>query len=160
MGSIANGVEKKYEEAYDIFISTNAYGVGINLQDASVVINYDLSWTAIKPIQRAGRVLRPWIKPRTVELYSFFPPIEDATLQDLGIAKRPGKLGERHDESLKILELPVSLYNHIIPKPLSASISLYEPELNDWHAKPFVFLGLDGCMIRSLGYSLIVMNLA
>lgn len=104
---VANSVEKKHEEAYDIFISTDAYGVGINLQDASVVINYDLSWTAIEPIQRAGRVLRPWIEPRTVELYSFFPPIEDATLQELGIAKRPNKLQQRHGESLKILELPV-----------------------------------------------------
>ncbi len=66
---IANEAEGKYEEDYDVFISTDAHGVGVNMQDASVVINYDIDWTPIGPIQRAGRILRFWQSPRTVDLY-------------------------------------------------------------------------------------------
>lgn len=104
---VANRAEGKYEETYDVFISTDAHGVGINLQDAPVVINYDLAWTAIEPTQRAGRVLRPWIEPRTVELYTFVPPLEGDPLRDLGIAKRYSNLANRHSQSQEIMELPV-----------------------------------------------------
>ena len=48
--------QKRSHPSYDVLITTDAFGVGINLQDASVVINYDAAWTAISPIQRAGRV--------------------------------------------------------------------------------------------------------
>ena len=56
---VANSAKILTEDSYDVFISTDSHGVKINLQDAAVVINYDLSWTPIEPIQRAGRVLRP-----------------------------------------------------------------------------------------------------
>ncbi|MEH1771437.1 C-terminal helicase domain-containing protein, partial [Nostoc sp.] len=108
---VANRAEGKYEETYDVFISTDAHGVGINLQDAPVVINYDLAWTAIEPTQRAGRVLRPWIEPRTVELYTFVPPLEGDALRDLGIAKRYSNLANRHSQSQEIMELPVLSIN-------------------------------------------------
>ncbi|WP_375469093.1 helicase-related protein [uncultured Nostoc sp.] len=108
---VANRAEGKYEETYEVFISTDAHGVGINLQDAPVVINYDLAWTAIEPTQRAGRVLRPWIEPRTVELYTFVPPLEGDALRDLGIAKRYSNLTNRHSQSQEIMELPVLSIN-------------------------------------------------
>jgi superfamily II DNA or RNA helicase len=56
---------------YNIFITSDAFGVGVNLQDASVVINYDLCWTPDTIIQRAGRVLRFWHEPRIVSVYTF-----------------------------------------------------------------------------------------
>lgn len=108
---IANRAEGKYEETYEVFISTDAHGVGINLQDAPVVINYDLAWTAIEPTQRAGRVLRPWIEPRTVELYTFVPLLEGHALRDLGIPKRYSNLTNRHSQSQEIMELPVLSIN-------------------------------------------------
>ncbi|MCB0028448.1 MAG: DEAD/DEAH box helicase family protein, partial [Anaerolineales bacterium] len=37
--------ESRDYEPYDAFISTDAYSTGVNLQDASIVINYDLAWT-------------------------------------------------------------------------------------------------------------------
>jgi PLD-like domain/Type III restriction enzyme, res subunit/Helicase conserved C-terminal domain len=46
---IANKQTKVSVDTYDLFLSTDAYGVGINLQDAPVVISYDLSWTPIDP---------------------------------------------------------------------------------------------------------------
>ena len=79
--------------------------MGINLQDASVVINYDLSWTTIEPIQRAGRILRPWIEPRTVRLYSFVPISNNSNFNN--IISRWDTLIDRHGESTKLLNLPV-----------------------------------------------------
>ncbi len=54
---IANKKTNQYSENHDIFISTDTHGVGVNMQDASVVINYDIDWITIKPVQRAGRIL-------------------------------------------------------------------------------------------------------
>ena len=59
------------EDKYDVFITTDAYSEGVNLQDANVVINYDIAWTADTIIQRAGRILRFWPTPRKVYLYLF-----------------------------------------------------------------------------------------
>jgi hypothetical protein len=55
----------------DVLITTDAYSTGVNLQDASVVISYDLAWTPDVIIQRAGRILRFWNEPRLVHLYVF-----------------------------------------------------------------------------------------
>ncbi|MFL9458096.1 helicase-related protein [Tolypothrix bouteillei VB521301_2] len=107
---VANHARKSDVDAIDVFISTDAFGVGINLQDAPVVINYDIAWTPIDPTQRAGRVLRPWISPRTVQLYTFVPTL---TLQSpvgrelAGIRRRWESLMTRHAESQKLIELPV-----------------------------------------------------
>ena len=110
---IANKKDDKYSETYDIFISTDAHGVGVNMQDASVVINYDIDWTPIGPVQRAGRILRFWHSPRTVEIYTFVPtvinedklnPIKDDLVE---IQKRWKNLISRHQESRKLIDLPV-----------------------------------------------------
>ena len=104
---IANRQTKASSDKYDLFLSTDAYGVGINLQDAPVVINYDLSWTPIDPIQRAGRILRPWIFPRIIKLYTFVPITDNDSVKKLGIIKRWGHLSDRHAESKTIIDLPV-----------------------------------------------------
>ena len=41
-----------------VFLSTEAGGVGVNLQAASVIINYDLPWNPSKVQQRIGRLHR------------------------------------------------------------------------------------------------------
>lgn len=109
---------------HDILITTDAFGVGINLQDASVVINYDTAWTPISPIQRAGRVLRPWREPRTIEIYTFVPqlvsPINDVRELDL-VGIRWQNLKNRHDESQQVIEMPV------LPEEVTKKI--YMPEV-------------------------------
>lgn len=55
-------------KSYDILITTDALGAGVNLQDANIVINYDLAWTPDTIVQRAGRILRFWKEPRRVTL--------------------------------------------------------------------------------------------
>ena len=59
--------------AYDLLIATDAFSAGVNLQDASIVVNFDLAWTPDVLIQRIGRVLRLWSEPRRISLYLFTP---------------------------------------------------------------------------------------
>lgn len=85
---LANG-RKAEDSKYDVFLATDAYGVGVNMQDAQVVINYDLAWTPIEPAQRAGRILRFWHEPRVVELFAFVPtPQVELSKQAAKIAQR------------------------------------------------------------------------
>jgi superfamily II DNA or RNA helicase len=111
---IANHADDLSSETYDVFISTDAHGVGVNMQDASIVINYDIDWTPIRPVQRAGRILRFWESPRRIDIYTFVPKINENTpsnqlLQDdlAKIQRRWNNLMLRHDEASKIIELPV-----------------------------------------------------
>ena len=47
------------------------------MQDASILVNYDLPWTVLQLAQRMGRVLRPWGAPRDVIIYNFVPSTMD-----------------------------------------------------------------------------------
>jgi superfamily II DNA or RNA helicase len=94
---------------YDIFICTDAYSTGINLQDASVVINYDLAWTPDVIIQRAGRILRFWHNPRLVDFFFFvgdFKEQESGYLSNM-IQPRFSKLNGRSRQAEKFSELPL-----------------------------------------------------
>ncbi|MBB1514195.1 NgoFVII family restriction endonuclease [Tessaracoccus sp. MC1627] len=53
----------------DVLIATDVLSEGQNLQDAHIVVNYDLPWAIIRIIQRAGRVDRIGQKSQTVNLY-------------------------------------------------------------------------------------------
>lgn len=60
-------------EQLRVVIATDVLSEGQNLQDAHIVINYDLPWAIIRLIQRAGRVDRIGQKAEEVLCYSFFP---------------------------------------------------------------------------------------
>lgn len=95
---------------YDVFITTDAYGAGVNLQDAAVVISYDLAWTAETLIQRAGRILRLWHYPRRVSLYVFvgdFREDPEGMRQMVGINRRLERLTQRSRQAERFSELPV-----------------------------------------------------
>jgi hypothetical protein len=103
---VANG-GKTEDSKYDVFLATDAYGVGINMQDAQVVINYDLAWTPIEPAQRAGRVLRFWHHPRIVALYAFVPtPQNKYSEQAAWLARRWENLADRHRQAQTLLDMP------------------------------------------------------
>lgn len=57
----------------DILVSTDVLSEGQNLQDAGIVINYDLHWTPIRMIQRAGRIDRLGTDYDTLHIYNVFP---------------------------------------------------------------------------------------
>lgn len=94
---------------YDVFISTDAYSTGVNLQDASVVINYDLAWTPDVIIQRAGRILRFWHQPRRVDFIVFVGDFQDHNLakQTRIVENRLDKLTGRSRHAEKFSELPL-----------------------------------------------------
>ena len=56
-----------------VLIATDVLSEGQNLQDAHVIVNYDLPWAIIRLIQRAGRVDRIGQKEDKIFCYSFFP---------------------------------------------------------------------------------------
>ncbi|WP_255032849.1 helicase-related protein [Mycobacterium marinum] len=60
------------EEELRVLIATDVLSEGQNLQDAHIVVNYDLPWAIIRLIQRAGRVDRVGQMADNVLLYSFF----------------------------------------------------------------------------------------
>lgn len=57
----------------DILISTDVLSEGQNLQDAGVIINYDLHWTPIRMIQRAGRIDRLGTSFDELHIFNCFP---------------------------------------------------------------------------------------
>lgn len=57
------------EHPIDVLVATDVLSEGQNLQDAHIVVNYDLPWAIIRIIQRAGRVDRVGQKSDTVYVY-------------------------------------------------------------------------------------------
>lgn len=57
---------------YRVLVSTDVLSEGQNLQDAHIVVNYDLPWAIIRLIQRAGRVDRVGQKADEVLIYSLW----------------------------------------------------------------------------------------
>ena len=56
-----------------VLISTDVLSEGQNLQDAHIVVNYDLPWAIIRLIQRIGRVDRIGQAAEEIYAYSFLP---------------------------------------------------------------------------------------
>ena len=85
-------LSKCLDNPIDILISTDVLSEGLNLQDACLIINYDLHWNPVRLMQRIGRVdrrLNPEIeemidRPENLKgkvyFWNFLPPKE---LEDL-----------------------------------------------------------------------------
>lgn len=56
-----------------VLLTTDVLSEGQNLQDAHVVVNYDLPWALIRLVQRAGRVDRIGQQAEQIYCYSFLP---------------------------------------------------------------------------------------
>ena len=56
-----------------VLICTDVLSEGQNLQDAPIVVNFDLPWAIIRLIQRAGRVDRIGQQAEDILCYSFLP---------------------------------------------------------------------------------------
>ncbi len=86
------------EEQTRILISTDVLSEGQNLQDAHVVVNYDLPWAIIRLIQRAGRVDRIGQDAPHIYCYSFFPA--DGVEEVINLR---GRLNQRIRENANIV---------------------------------------------------------
>jgi superfamily II DNA/RNA helicase len=81
-------ISKCLDNPIDIMISTDVLSEGLNLQDACLIINYDLHWNPVRLMQRIGRVdrrLNPEIEEMIdrpehlkgkVYFWNFLPPDE------------------------------------------------------------------------------------
>lgn len=65
-------LEVPIDDELRVLIATDVLSEGQNLQDAHVVVNYDLPWAIIRLIQRAGRIDRVGQQSPEVFVYSFF----------------------------------------------------------------------------------------
>lgn len=80
---ISNGYKLDEDEReIDILISTDALAEGVNLQDCSIVVDYDLPWNPMRIVQRIGRVDRIGSTQRAT-VYNIFPDKELDTLLEL-----------------------------------------------------------------------------
>ena len=61
------------ERELRVLIATDVLSEGQNLQDCSIVVNYDLPWAIIRLIQRAGRVDRIGQTAEEILCHSFLP---------------------------------------------------------------------------------------
>ena len=69
----SNGQLEPGESELRVLLTTDTLSEGQNLQDSHIIINFDLPWTIIRLVQRAGRVDRIGQKSPEVLCYSFLP---------------------------------------------------------------------------------------
>ncbi|MHA1147767.1 MAG: helicase-related protein [Promethearchaeota archaeon] len=98
-------LEENGKEEIRILISTDVLSEGLNLQDASLLINYDLHWNPVRLMQRIGRVDRRLDKE-----------VEDKIIKD-------------HPE-LKYIRGKVQYWNFLPPEELNDILSLYRRVTN------------------------------
>ena len=99
------------EPEIDILISTDVLSEGQNLQDAGVIINYDLHWTPIRMIQRAGRIDRLGTDFETLHVIKCFPQTGLEKL--LGLVER---LQDRIRDIDRTVGLDASILGEIVSK--------------------------------------------
>ncbi len=115
-GKITPGAEENEfslrvrENQIDILVASEAISEGFNLQDARILVNYDLPWSILQLAQRMGRLMRPWHEPRELVIYNFLPDtMSDSELRH-GEAWRT-RLEQRNREHQSFAQLPVILPN-------------------------------------------------
>jgi hypothetical protein len=69
----SNGRTVRTSDELRILLATDVLSEGQNLQDCSIVVNFDLPWAIIRLIQRVGRVDRIGQKAATIPCYTFLP---------------------------------------------------------------------------------------
>ena len=71
---VANGAPPpRPHEAVDVLVATDVLAEGFNLQDADVVISYDLPWNPVRLVQRIGRIDRLGSPHASIASYHFLP---------------------------------------------------------------------------------------
>jgi hypothetical protein len=85
-------------EELRILVTTDVLSEGQNLQDSSIVVNYDLPWAIVRLIQRAGRIDRIGQNSESVYCYSFLPA--DGVEQ---IIRLRGRLRQRLQENAEVI---------------------------------------------------------
>ena len=69
----ANLEEEKWQNDYDIIITTEVLAEGINLHRSNVIVNYDVPWNSTRLMQRIGRVNRIGSRADRIFVYNYYP---------------------------------------------------------------------------------------
>lgn len=83
---ISNDYNGSAEDEIRVLITTDVLSEGQNLQDAHIIVNFDLPWALIRLIQRAGRVDRLGQSSNKIYCYSFLP--EDGIENIIGLRNK------------------------------------------------------------------------
>ncbi|MDA3644326.1 SNF2-related protein [Saccharopolyspora indica] len=100
------------EDLYDLLIGTDQLGEGHNLQQASILINYDLPWNPQALGQRIGRLDRYDSEHDTVHCFSVLPD----TALDL-VLKLMSILQDKIAAAASTVGVPIALLPHSIEIP-------------------------------------------
>ena len=100
----------------DVLFSTDVLAEGVNLQDAAVLVNYDVHWNPVRMIQRTGRIDRR-LNPR-IEKGVSFPGLE-------ALARSAGAAAPVYWWAGREREAPLTV-NMILPDELEAELLLRE----------------------------------
>ena len=65
--------EEKWQNDYDIIITTEVLAEGINLHRSNVIVNYDVPWNSTRLMQRIGRVNRIGSRADRIYVYNYYP---------------------------------------------------------------------------------------
>jgi ERCC4-related helicase len=126
---------KSGESELQFLFSTDVLSEGQNLQDCSILVNYDLHWNPVRMIQRNGRINRLGSKHESVHIYNLCPAneieaylkLEDRLKQKIEMIKHSigtdqSILGEEENaiefnedlsfvDNKKVLDLTKSIYD-------------------------------------------------
>ena len=100
----------------DVLVSSDVLAEGVNLQDAALLVNFDVHWNPVRMIQRSGRIDRR-LNPR-IEQPDEFPDLA-------ALAARLGKAVPRYYWHEHPDEAPATV-NMILPDELEAELQLRE----------------------------------
>jgi len=130
--SWVNGWTQAMMQPIDVLLATDVLAEGVNLQDAALLINFDVHWNPVRMIQRAGRIDRR-LNPAIEEATSF--PDLEALAHDLGV-EAPRYWWHENTNTA-----PVTV-NLLLPDELEAELQLRERIANKTLAIDFT-LGLE-----------------
>ncbi|MEO5998939.1 MAG: DEAD/DEAH box helicase [Chitinophagaceae bacterium] len=135
---------KKFETDPDckIFLSSEAGGVGLNLQVADTIINFELPWNPAKKNQRLGRIDRLGQRSKKLTVISFISrnSIEGKIAEGLGLKQNlfDGVLSENNrldvvDFSASgraqfLEELELAMSEMLVPQPMEDSLTEEIPQ--------------------------------
>ena len=73
---IANEAKAPVKHPIHILVATDVLSEGLNLQDAALILNYDLHFNPVRLIQRFGRIDRINSPHQEIYAYNFLPELE------------------------------------------------------------------------------------
>ena len=111
--SSVSALEAEGENEIQVLISTDILSEGLNLQDASLLINYDIHWNPVRLMQRIGRVDRR-LNPEVEAIISSLHP-------DRGADRQPVKIKYWNFLPPDELEVLIRLYGKVSGKVLTIS---------------------------------------